>query len=134
MNVITVTGFVGQVPEVKYTEKQKAVANISLAVKSSYGNDINWFKCVAWGKLAEVFEKYVKKGTRLLITGEMRIDTWEKDGIKHLSPYINVNSFEFIGAKSDDMDESLAKESGKGTDGQQYMNIPQGVDDELPFN
>jgi single-strand DNA-binding protein len=84
-NKVIIGGFVGKDPDVKYLEGSgKAVAQFNLAVDESYtdksGNKVEqteWFRVVAWDKTAELVEKYVKKGSALLIEGRLKTETYE---------------------------------------------------------
>lgn len=137
MNVVTLTGYVGQDPDVKYTSNGKAVANISLGVKKNFTDGTNWIKCTAWGKIAELFEKNVRKGSRLLITGELNIDYYEKDGVKCTAPNVDIQQFEYMNVKidtSEEPGETTSRNKPKQGQEQMTMNVPRGVDDELPFN
>ena len=90
MNRITILGFVGKDSELKYTKGGTAVLNFSMAVERSYQKDkdnkvSDWFNVVIFAKFAEVMADHIKKGTKVLVSGEMHIDydketqkTWTK--------------------------------------------------------
>jgi single-strand DNA-binding protein len=88
-NRVQLIGHVGQEPEVK-TVNDKKVANITLATNDSYTNDkgekieqTEWHRITAWGKTAEIIEKYVSKGKEIAIEGKLSYKNYEdKDGIK----------------------------------------------------
>lgn len=99
VNKVTLIGTVGRDPEMRYTPGGSAIANFSLATNESY-NDKNtgqrventeWHRIVAFGKLAEIIQQYVKKGGKLYIEGKLRTNEWEKDGIKRYSTDIIAN-------------------------------------------
>src|SRR5690554_1250481 len=93
VNKVTLIGTVGRDPEMRFTPGGSAIANFSMATNESY-NDKNtgqrventeWHRIVAFGKLAEIIQQYVKKGGKLYIEGKLRTNEWEKDGIKRYS-------------------------------------------------
>ena len=89
-NKVQLIGHVGQAPEVKVFGEGKKVANISLATNESYINakgekveETQWHKVKAWGKTAEIIEKYVTKGKEIAIEGKLTYsDYLDKDGVK----------------------------------------------------
>ena len=89
-NKVQLIGHVGQEPEIKTFGEGKKVANISLATNESYTNskgekveETQWHKVKAWGKVAEIIEKYVTKGKEIAIEGKLTYsDYLDKDGVK----------------------------------------------------
>lgn len=83
MNDVKLTGRLGQDPEVKHLDSGKTVANFSLAVDDGYGEKKNsfWFRISAWEKTAEFVEKYLFKGSKVLVSGRLVSRQFEdKDG------------------------------------------------------
>lgn len=81
MNVVILSGNTGQSPTHNYTATGKLVVKFSLAVNRTYGErEADWFNVECWGKLAETMKQYGFKGQRLVVRGEMRTETYEKDG------------------------------------------------------
>lgn len=113
-------------PEIRYTQAGEAVARFSLAVNAGQ-NKTEFFPIVAFGKAGEFAEKYIRKGRQIAVTGRLHNNDWEKDGIKHRTTEIIAERFYFADSKPADG----AAESDPG-DG--FMNIPDDVDGELPFN
>jgi single-strand DNA-binding protein len=109
INKVILLGNVGKDPDVRYPAQGQVVATFSLATSDrAYTNAAGvkvperteWHNIVAWGKNAEVIEKYVKKGTKLYIEGKLRTRTWEdKNAIKRYVTEIYVDSFELLGSK-----------------------------------
>lgn len=134
-NLVILMGRATADPEVRYSQNANAtcVANFTLAVNRKFKREgepaADFFKCVAFGKTAESLEKYVKKGTKLLLTGSIQNDNYEKDGVKHYSVKIMVDSWEFAESKA----AAAGEEKPQNTDSDGFMNIPAGLDDELPF-
>ena len=125
MNSVQIIGRLTKDIELKYTSKtQTAVATFRLAVDRMKKEDGAVFiRCKAFGKRAEIMEKYISKGDPVAIQGRWEQDAYEKDGIKHVLDYVAVENFDFIGTKkkSDDVSDDIP-------DGFAQIN-----DEELPF-
>ena len=133
MNLVIFTGRTTADPEVRYTTDGKAVASFNFAVNRKFDKEnSDFFKCVAFGKTAETIEKLVKKGTKILLEGEIRNNNYtDKNGVRRYEMQVIVNSFEFCESKSSGTASETRQENSTG-DG--WMNIPDGIDEELPFN
>lgn len=134
MNKIILCGRLSADVEMRYTNDGKAVVSFNFAVNRRFKRDgdpeADFFRCVAFGKIAETFEKCnVGKGTKLLIDGEMRNNNYEKDGIKHYGMQMIVNSFEFCESRG--TAQPSPQYEIPGSDG--FQNVPDGVDEDLPF-
>lgn len=133
-------------PDIRWTQgpEQKCVARFTLAVdrrmKKQEGQQeqqtADFPACVAFGKTAEFIEKYVQKGTKLVLSGRIRTGSYtDRDGNKVYTTDVIADNVEFAESKK-------TQESGENGSGQKqtamddgFMNIPNGVDDEgLPFN
>ena len=140
MNKIILMGRLTRDPEVRYTQKDNTpVARYSLAVDKKYKRDdgitADFFNIVAFGKFAEFTEKYLHKGTKMLITGRVQTGTYEKDGVKIPFFEVVVEEQEFAESKNaSQSDSSTNGGSGFTTDEQGFMNIPDDFPEELPFN
>ena len=132
-NLVMLMGRATYDPEIRYSQNANAtcIANFSIAVDRRFKRDneptADFFKCTAFGKTAESIEKYVKKGTKILLTGSIQNDDYEKDGVKHHSVKIMVDSWEFAESKA------AAGEEKPKTDANGFMNIPTNLDDDMPF-
>ena len=136
MNMCVMSGFLGKDPEMRYSQNGNGVATLSLAVRREFKKDkdpeTDWFKCTAFGKKAEFCEKYLTKGSRVIIRGKVQNDDYEKDGVKRYGTQIIIEDIEFAESKkSSDKAESNSTDTAKDDE---FMNIPDGIDDELPFN
>ncbi len=81
MNLIILLGNVGNAPTHNYTTSGKLVVKFSLAVNRTYGEkEADWFNVECWGKLAETMKQYGFKGQRLVIRGQVRTESYDKDG------------------------------------------------------
>ena len=101
MNKAILIGNVGKEPELRKTQSGISVANFSLATsKKVKGEDkTEWHRIVAWDKLAEIIEKYVKKGDKIMIEGEIETREYEKDGRKVYTTEIRAWNMEMLGGK-----------------------------------
>lgn len=107
LNKIQLIGNVGQEPQVRTAGDQK-VASFTLATtekrKDKSGNPIQeteWHNIVIWGKLAEVAEKYVTKGTALYVEGKIKTEKYTKDGQDRYVTRVVASSFQMLGGKQD---------------------------------
>ena len=132
MNKVILMGRLTRDSEVRYNG-DKAVAKFSLAVDRKYktdgGQTADFISCVAFGKTAEFLEKYGKKGTKFVVEGRIQTGSYEKDGQKIYTTDVVVEAVEFAESKSS---QSGATQPQTDSDG--FMNIPDGIDSELPFN
>lgn len=126
MNKAILIGNVGKEPEIRKTQSGISVANFSLATsKKVKGEDkTEWHRIVVWDKLAEIIEKYVKKGDKVMIEGEIETREYEKDGRKVYTTEIRAWNMEMLGGKSEP-----AKEPANPTNNIDLNDIP----DDLPF-
>lgn len=108
MNQINISGRLTEEPKVSYTAGKEPVAHavFNFAVpdmsmkKDKEGNyPTDFFRCSCWGKLAEIIEKHCAKGTKLLISGRLKNNNYEKDGQKVYSNEIAIDSMEFLETK-----------------------------------
>ena len=98
----------GKNPEIKSTDSGKKLAKFSVATNEIYTNnkgekvkETQWHNLVAWGKLADVAEKYLEKGTEVVIEGKILTkDYLDKDGNKKYATEIQVNEMLLIGSKN----------------------------------
>lgn len=142
MNKVTLIGRLSRNPEVRYSTGQNpiAVARYTLAVDRKYKRDneptADFINCIAFGKNGEFVEKYLAKGTKIAISGRIQTGSYtNKDGNKVYTTDVVVEEQEFCESKSkqnQSQEEQKPPFRPDGDDG--FMNIPDGIDDELPFN
>lgn len=137
MNKILLIGNLGKDPEVRYTQDGNAVAHFSLGVRRSFGRDGNyetdWFNCACFGKRAEVVEKHLRKGSKIGVTGEMQQNNYtNKEGQKVYSFQVMVESFDFLDKKSTNAEATAVPDGG--SDPNDFVNIPDDIEDKLPFH
>ena len=139
MNRVILMGRLTRDPEVRYAQNENgtAVARFSIAVDRRFKRDgepdADFFNCTCFGKQAEFTEKYLRKGTKMLITGRIQNDNYtNQDGQTVYSVRVMVDEMEFAESKnSSDKSSAISNTLDDG-----FMNIPEGVDidEELPFS
>jgi len=136
MNKTILMGRLTRDPEIRYPENpdSKPVGRFSLAVDRKFKRDgeptADFFNCICFGKLAEFTEKYLRKGSKMLVEGEIRNNNYtNKDGQTVYSVNVMVENMEFAESKNHTNGENPSNNSDNG-----FMNIPDGVDEELPFS
>lgn len=140
MNKVLLMGRLTRDPEVRYTQgdSSTAVARYSLAVDRRFKREgeqtADFINCVTFGKGAEFAEKYLRQGTKILIVGRIQTGSYiNRDGVKVYTTDVAVEEQEFAESKSAH-DKGNASEPQNATSGDGFMNIPDGIDEELPFN
>ena len=149
MNKVILMGRLTRDPEVRYSqgENAMAIARYTLAVDRRFnrnnGDDqtADFIGCVAFGRAGEFAEKYFRKGTKIAITGRIQTGSYtNKDGVRVYTTDIVVEEQEFAESKnSSGGDGGFAGGNNNRTfepsgAGDGFMNIPDGIDEELPFN
>lgn len=140
MNKVILMGRLTRDPEVRYSQGDTptAIARYTLAVDRRTRKDgeasADFISCVAFGKSAEFAEKYLRKGTKLVVTGRIQTGSYtNKDGAKVYTTDVVVEDQEFAESKAaasgNQEGNSQPAASGDG-----FMNVPEGMDEELPFN
>lgn len=145
VNKVILVGHLGKDPEIQYLDSGVCLAKFSLATTESYkdrnGNKVDqteWHNIVIWRKLAEVAEKYLRKGNAIYLEGKIQTRSWDdKDGNKKYMTEIVADNFVMLDKKSDSSDYSGQKEqratstvneqsSSAGNNEEEYA-------DDLPF-
>jgi len=117
INVCSLLGRVGRDPEVKHLDSGNAVANFTVATSETFkdkqGNKqetVEWHNVVAWGKTAEIVEKYVQKGDLIFVTGKIHYDSYQdKDGNKRSTTKIQAQQVVLLGNKRSNNEDVPAK-------------------------
>jgi single-strand DNA-binding protein len=104
LNRLHLIGNVGKDPEISNYDGDKTMAKFSLATSEKYKDkvDTEWHNLVAFGKVAELCEKYVHKGDKLAVVGKVQYRMYEKDGVKKYSTQVLINEIEFLTPKNSD--------------------------------
>lgn len=136
MNLVVSSGRLSQNPEEKSFGDGKLCVNFSIAMPRDYKNkdgkyDADFINYRAFGKTAEFISKYFKKGSRIEVVGKLRQNDYtDKDGVKHRSVVVDVNSASFGESKqSPAISQEVSKEKIDG-----FLNVPDGDTEEMPFN
>ena len=138
VNKVILLGNVGKDPEVRYLDKNVAVANFTLATTDraytlQNGTQVpertEWHNIVAWRGLAELAEKYIRKGAQLYIEGKIQTRSWEKDGVKRYSTEIYADTIQLLGKKPEST-EALSSVTAPPADA---VQAPPHSEDDLPF-
>lgn len=129
-------------PEVRYSQgaQSTAVAKYSLAVDRKFKKDgeqnVDFINCVAFGKLGEFAEKYLTKGIKIAVTGRIQTGSYtNKDGVKVYTTDVIVEEQEFAESKGASQSNNQRQNpNGPAPDKDGFSNIPDGIDEELPFD
>ena len=152
MNKVILMGRLTRDPEVRYSQGERpvAVARYTLAVNRTFKRagepDADFINCVTFGRSAEFAEKYFRQGIRIVVSGRIQTGSYtNKDGQKVYTTDVVVEDQEFAESKASSDSyaaahprteaapaTSMPSPSAASADG--FMNIPDGIDEELPFN
>lgn len=141
VNTVILIGRLTRDPEVRYSQgnESMAIARYTLAVHRSYRregeNNTDFIGCVAFGRNAEFAEKYLRKGTKIAITGRIQTGSYvNREGQKVYTTDVVINTQEFAGSRNEAQEPAQKGQPmpEAGEDG--FMNIPDGIDAELPFS
>ncbi len=148
MNRVILMGRLTRDPEVRYSqgENATAVARYTLAVdrrfnRNNDGQTADFINCVAFGRAGEFAEKYLHKGTKIAVTGRIQTGSYtNKDGVRVYTTDVVVEDHEFAESKNaspvgnDGYMPANTMGGAPMSAGDGFMNIPDGIDEELPFN
>lgn len=150
MNKVVLVGRLTRDPEVRYSqgEKSTAICRYTLAVDRRFKREneqsADFIQCLVFGKSAEFAEKYFRQGLRISISGRIQTGSYtNKDGVKVYTTEVVVEEQEFAQSRN----EQGPNNSGQNSSGQSqnnyaggpsgddgFINIPDGIEEELPFN
>ena len=145
MNKVILMGRLTRDPEVRYGagENSTAVARYTIAVDRRFKRDgeqnADFIGCVASGRNAEFAEKHLRQGTKIVLTGRIQTGSYtNRDGQKVYTTDIVVEEQEFAESKAaaagNGGQGNYSRASSAPSDANVFMNIPDGIDDELPFS
>jgi single-strand DNA-binding protein len=139
VNKVILIGNLGADPEVRHLEGGAAVASLRIATSETYTDrntnekktQTEWHSVVLWRGLAEIAEKFLKKGNQVYIEGKLRTRSYEQDGVTKYTTEIVGNNLTMLGGKPDgnNMPEANKPEAAKSS---VAANAPE-EDDDLPF-
>lgn len=139
MNKVIMMGRLTHDPEIRYAQGPNGivVGSFSIAVDRRFKRDgepdADFFNCTVFGKTAEFTEKYLKKGTKIVLDGRLQNDSYtNKDGIKVTVTKILADQVEFAESKNASA-ESQPSAPDRKPDSNGFMEIPSEIEEELPF-
>lgn len=144
MNKVILMGRLTRDPEIRYSagDNSMAIARYTLAVdrRIRKENEANadFIGCIAFGRNAEFAEKYFRQGLRVAITGRIQTGSYtNREGKKVYTTDVVIEEQEFAESKATSDSNSLNRVPGRtetADNGDGFMNIPDGIDEELPFS
>jgi single-strand DNA-binding protein len=139
MNSVNLVGRLTRDPEVRYTEGGTSIARFTIACdrrfkKQGDAQTADFIGCIAFGKTAEFVEKYFHQGMKIGADGRIQTGSYtNKDGAKVFTTDVVVENVEFVESKTSGGGQSYSQEPNTA-DANGWMNVPDGIDEELPFN
>lgn len=137
MNKVILIGRLTRDPEVRYSQNNTAVARYTLAVDRVTRNaeqSADFIRCVAFNKTAEFAETYLHKGIKIAITGRIQTGSYtNRDGQTVYTTDVVVENQEFCESRNASVSAAPSTQPSPDS-ADRFMNIPDGIDDELPFN
>lgn len=100
INSIVLIGRITKDLEIRYTEKQKAVCNFSIACNRIGSEQADFINIAVWGQQAENLKKYQGKGSLIAVAGSLRVDSFEMNGQKRYNTYVLANNIEYLSNKN----------------------------------
>lgn len=139
LNKVMLIGNAGKDPEVRYLENNGKVATLRLATSEKYrdrdGNvkeSVEWHTVVTWRAMADLVEKYVRKGSLLYVEGRLRSRTWnDRSGNPRYSTEVYADNLQLLGRNPDQQSQAERKPDGPVQQEKPSGNIE--ADDDLPF-
>ena len=137
VNKVILIGNVGKAPEIRSTQSGSKVANLTIATSESWTSKhtgqreekTEWHRLVVWGKLAEIVEKYIQKGSKIYIEGKLETRKWaDKDGKDQYTTEINVDNLTMLDSKRDEPTSKVSVSAQGVTHSQSFQQ-----DEEIPF-
>jgi single-strand DNA-binding protein len=151
VNKAIIIGTLGRDPEMRQMPNGNQVVNISIATDEGYNDKstgqkvehTEWHRVTAYGKLAEIIGKYVKKGSKVFIEGKLKTRKWEKDGIERFSTEIVASDMTMLGGADSNNQQQPTQNNRQQQQTpnqaqglappQQSNNFPNDFDDDIPF-
>jgi single-strand DNA-binding protein len=113
-NKITIVGYLGRDPELRYTPQGTAVCNMSIATtekrrdaSSETEEHTIWFRVTAWGRQAELAAEYLAKGRQVYVEGRLRREEYtDREGVQRVSLEVNASDIQFLGQRAEPAERS----------------------------
>lgn len=133
INTVALVGRLTHTADLKFTQKGKNYTQFNIAVQRKFKNEndeyeVDFFSCILWGKPAETFTKFTRKGSLVGVEGRLQTRNYEKDGRKIYITEVIVENFSLL--------ESKATTEARDTQTKETTNIPETIEfseDDLPF-
>ncbi|MCA6065416.1 single-stranded DNA-binding protein [Thalassolituus marinus] len=133
VNKVTLIGKLGRDPDIRYMPNGNAVANLTIATAESYtdrqtGQKVDqteWHRVVAYERLAEIIQQYVKKGAQVYVEGRLKTREWEKDGIKRYTTEIVCTELLMLDSRPQPPMQPAQNTAGQGGHYQQPAPTPE---------
>lgn len=143
VNKAILVGRLGRDPEVRYTTSGTPVANFSLATDESWTDKngerqrrTEWHQIVVWSRLAEICERYLRKGRLVFIEGQIQTREWEdRDGNRRRTTEIVARNMQMLGSRSDEMGigQGSQRPASRASQPSQPSQEVEITDDDIPF-
>lgn len=136
MNSVQLIGRFTRDPEIKYSDGGSSIARFSLAVdrrfKQEGGDTADFINCIAFGKTAEFIEKYFSKGKKIALNGRIQTGSYtNKENVKVYTTDVVAENVEFVESKGESGQTNGQPAASGNND---FMNIPDGIEEDMPFN
>jgi single-strand DNA-binding protein len=147
LNKVQIIGNLGSDPEVREAGSS-VVANFKVAVNEIWKDKngekqttTEWIPVVAWRQLAEICEKYIRKGQMVYVEGKWKTRSYEKDGVKHYTTELLADTIKMLGGNREQADPGQSREQAQREPApaahtykpEEYTNVPEGEQSDLPF-
>lgn len=142
LNQATIIGYVGDVPKISNTQNGRKVASFAIATTEKgytsksgvqYPDRTEWHNIVLWGNLAEIAEKYLRKGSSVLVQGKMRTRSYDdKNGVKRYITEIEGETMQMLDRRADNATSPSIQNDVQPAYSNQQTQVSQ-KDDDLPF-
>jgi single-strand DNA-binding protein len=144
-NKVTIVGYLGRDPEIRYTPQGTPVCNFSVATTErrkdragEFQDVTTWFRVTVWGKQAETANQYLAKGRQVYIEGRLRQDEFtDRDGNKRTTLEVNATDVQFLGSRQDEGGGGASRPRTPAGSGVEEPAAHQGpivaADDDVPF-
>jgi single-strand DNA-binding protein len=135
LNKVLIIGNLGADPEIKYTQAGSPVANLSVATSERWKDkntgeqkeQVEWHRVVIFGRLAEIAEQYLKKGSKIFVEGKLQTRDWEdSEGKKRYTTEVVAREMTMLDSKGDSMESSSSASSSSKPDNNKF-------EEDIPF-
>ncbi|MFO7798719.1 single-stranded DNA-binding protein [Rhodohalobacter sp.] len=144
LNKVMIIGRLGADPDVRYTQSNAAVANMSVATTDRYKDrngelqeNTEWHRVVVWNRLAEICQEYLKKGSLVYFEGKLETRGWEdKEGQKRYTTEIKAFNMQMLDSRGDQSGGGAPQNSSGGKTAKASVDLDDSfddMDDDLPF-